>query len=412
MHHYLPAIGFKQINSRKKLSDLLQDVETSFTHHELIAADEEIDLCEFSKEYGAGIGIAVFGDLDMEEYFERQYYYPYFIGTGITSYEDIMVEKRIDRDAYIGICDDVKVGINLYFHLQNTMEYLRELQILGTSIRHSSVTLSALCNAGIVLLPVMKNEMQEKKQKQEVENRKLLVSAARTGDQQAIESLALDDIDIYSQVSQRLVKEDVFSIVDTYIMPNGIDDFWLKNLFADKDFTKADDVIKLACVGAVDHNKNMLSVARALDLLKNKGNKVSLSIAGKIKDQNIYECLMKFDFVKYMGVLPKEKLIDVYRANDVFALTSFNESFGMVYIEAMSQGLPVIYTKDEGFDGQFDYGTVGYSVLPDDVTDISDKIYKCYLNREKFNSVYTQTRRFSWSIISEKYKSVYDSVKV
>jgi len=223
MHHYLPAIGFKKINSRKKLSDLLQEVETSFTHHELIAAEEEIDLCEFTKEYGAGIGIAVFGNLDMEEYFERQYYYPFFYGTGITSYEDVMVEKRIDRDAYIGICDDVKVGINLYFHLQNTMEYLREFAMLGTSIRHSSVTLSALCNAGIVLLPVMKNEVQEKKQKQEVENRKLLVSAARTGDQQAIESLALDDIDIYSQISQRLVKEDVFSIVDTYIMPNGIE---------------------------------------------------------------------------------------------------------------------------------------------------------------------------------------------
>ena len=223
MHHYLPSIGFKKINSRKKLSDLLQEVETSFTHHELIAAEEEIDLCEFTKEYGAGIGIAVFGNLDMEEYFERQYYYPFFFGTGITSYEDIMVEKRIDRDAYIGICDDVKVGINLYFHLQNTMEYLREFAMLGTSIRHSSVTLSALCNAGIVLLPVMKNEVQEKKQKQEVENRKLLVSAARTGDQQAIESLALDDIDIYSQISQRLVKEDVFSIVDTYLMPNGIE---------------------------------------------------------------------------------------------------------------------------------------------------------------------------------------------
>lgn len=223
MHHYLPSIGFKTINSRKKLSDLLQEVETSFTHHELITVEEEIDLCEFSKEYGAGIGIAVFGDLDLEEYFERQYYYPYFIGTGITSYEDIGVEKRIDRDAYIGICDDVKVGINLYFHLQNTMEYLREIQILGTSIRHMSVTLSALCNAGVVLLPVMKNEVQTEKQKQEVESRKLLVSAARTGNQQAIESLAFDDIDIYSQVSQRLRKEDVFSIVDTYIMPNGIE---------------------------------------------------------------------------------------------------------------------------------------------------------------------------------------------
>lgn len=223
MHHYLPSIGFKIINSRKKLSDLLQEVETSFTHYELLAVEEEIDFCEFTKEYGAGIGITVFGDLDMEEYFERQYYYPYFTGTGITSYEDVVVEKRIDRDAYIGICDDVKIGINLYFHLQNTMEYLREFKMSGTSIRHSSVTLSAMCNAGIVLLPVMKDNVQEKKQKQEVENRKLLVSAARMGDQQAIESLTLDDIDIYSKISQRLIKEDVFSIVDTYIMPNGIE---------------------------------------------------------------------------------------------------------------------------------------------------------------------------------------------
>ena len=223
MHHYLPSIGFKQINSRKNLSNLLQEVETGFTHHELIAAEEEIDFCEFTKEFGAGIGIAVFGELDMEEYFERQYYYPYFYGTGITSYEDVVIEKRIDRDAYIGICDDVKIGINLYFHLQNTIEYLREFQIFNLSIKHTSVTLSALCNAGIVLLPVMKNEAQEKKQKQDVENRKLLVSAARTGDHQAIESLTLDDIDIYSKVSQRLVKEDIFSIVDTYIMPNGIE---------------------------------------------------------------------------------------------------------------------------------------------------------------------------------------------
>lgn len=223
MHHFLPAIGFKEINSRKKLSDLLYDTEDTFTHHELVAAEEEIDFCEFSKEYGAGVGLSVFGELDMDEYFTRQYYYPFFYGTGITSYEDIVIEKRIDRDAYIGICDDVKIGINLYFHLQNTIEYLRELQISGLSIKHKSITLSALCNAGIVLLPVMKNEVQEKKQKQEVENRKLLISAARTGNQQAIESLTLDDIDIYSKISQRLVTEDVFSIVDTYIMPNGIE---------------------------------------------------------------------------------------------------------------------------------------------------------------------------------------------
>ena len=223
MHKYLTAIGFGNIDSKKKLHKILTEVEETFSYHELIQAEEDLDYCEFQKEYGPGLGVSVFGEMDLEENFQKQYYFPYFIGTGVTSYADVIVEKRIDRDAYIGICDDVKIGINLYFHLQNTMEYLREYQMLGKSIRHSSVTLSALCNAGIVLLPVKKDDMQEKQQKQEVENRKLLVNAARMGDQQAIESLSLDDIDIYTKVSKRLVKEDILSIVDTYFMPNGIE---------------------------------------------------------------------------------------------------------------------------------------------------------------------------------------------
>lgn len=196
-----------------------------------------------------------------------------------------------------------------------------------------------------------------------------------------------------------------------HVMPNGIDDFWLENLYTNKDFLKDDDVIKLACIGSVEHNKNMLSVAKALDLLKQQGKKVSLSIAGKIKDQNIYNSLMKYDFVKYMGVLPKEKLIDVYRTNDVFALTSFNESFGMVYVEAMSQGLPVIYTKNEGFDGQFSDGMVGYSSSPSDITEISNKILLAYDNKQ---SIYNNSIRllsvFSWASIVEKYISIYSNI--
>lgn len=223
MHKYLTAIGFGNISSKKKLNEILTEVEDSFTHHELVYAEEELDYCEFQKEYTAGIGIAVFGELDMDEYFERQYYFPYFIGTGITSYADVVIEKRIDRDSYVGICEDVKIGINLIFHLQNTIEYIKERQINLFGVKSKSVTLSALCNEGMVLLPVMKNETQTKQQQQEVHNRMMLMSAARTGDQTAIESLTLDDIDTYTKISQRLLKEDVFSIVDTYIMPYGIE---------------------------------------------------------------------------------------------------------------------------------------------------------------------------------------------
>ena len=49
------------------------------------------------------------------------------------------------------------------------------------------------------------------------------MNAARKGDQAAIETLTFDDMDLYSKVSKRLANEDVFSIVDTYFMPYGVE---------------------------------------------------------------------------------------------------------------------------------------------------------------------------------------------
>ena len=223
MHQYLKAIGVGNVRSKKEMNKVLLQVKNLFTQQDLISQDEEIDLCEYRKEFGAGIGISLCGDMDIDENFERNYYYPYFFGTGITSYADVYVERRMDREAYAGICEDVKIGINLIFHLQNTAEFLKKQQAGKDSVKYKSVTLSGLCNGGTILLPVLKDKEQEERQREEVHNRMMLVSAAKSGDQDAIESLTMDDIDTYSRVSQRLVSEDVFSIVDTYIMPYGIE---------------------------------------------------------------------------------------------------------------------------------------------------------------------------------------------
>ncbi|MCI9341339.1 MAG: DUF3881 family protein [Dorea sp.] len=223
MHQYLKAIGFGNISKKRELNEILTQVENSFTQQDLIAQDEEMDLCEYQKEYGAGIGIALYGDMDIHEAFKRNYYYPYFLGTGITSHADVSIERRLDKEAYVGICEEMKVGINLIFHLQNTVDLIKRQQTTKNSVKYKSVTLSGLCNGGTILLPVLKDKEQEKRQKEAVQNRMMLVSAARTGDPAAIESLTMDDIDTYSKVSQRLISEDVFSIVDTYIMPYGIE---------------------------------------------------------------------------------------------------------------------------------------------------------------------------------------------
>lgn len=223
MHQYLKAIGFNNLQTKKELKELLSQVETNFTHQTIVSYKDWADYCEYQKEYGQNVGITICGELDNEENFDADYYFPYFEGSGITTYAEVAVDKRIEKEQYVGICEDPKVGISLIFHLQNGIEYMRELQLGFVTGLSTSVTFSGLALSGKILFPVRKSEEQVKSEKEASDNRKVLLNAARNGDPTAIETLTLDDIDTYSKVSRRLINEDVFTIVDTYFMPYGVE---------------------------------------------------------------------------------------------------------------------------------------------------------------------------------------------
>lgn len=222
MHQYLKAIGFDNINTRYDLKDLMEDVEAGFTHQTIVSYRPGEDFCELRREYGQCIGVSLCGELD-DDNFYPDYYFPYFEGSGISTYADIAIERKIEKEQYVGMCEDSKIGISLIFTLQNGIEYMRERQAGFTAGVTTSVTLSGLALSGMILLPVLKDERRLKSEQEASDNRKMLLNAARNGDQSAIETLTLDDIDIYSQVSRRLANEDVFSIVDTYFMPYGVE---------------------------------------------------------------------------------------------------------------------------------------------------------------------------------------------
>ena len=221
MHKFLTSIGFHKVKSEREWNTILQNAEDNFTDYARITLEEGLDFCELRKKCGDRIGISSFGQVDEEDRFEREYYVPYLKGTGITTTADVIVERKSDVEAYIGICEDERIGSSLIFHLQNGMEYMVESD-RGLFVKNStSVTLSGLANYGTVLLPVMKSKEQEENKREELENRSRLLSAAREGDTNAIESLTLDDIDTYTRVSYRLRTEDVYTIIDTYFMPYG-----------------------------------------------------------------------------------------------------------------------------------------------------------------------------------------------
>lgn len=223
MHEYLEAIGFSGLKFRKHLKMLLSDVEESYDHEEIVPFALDMDWCERRKEYGETIGISIFGELDENSKFEKNFYVPYLRGTGITSYADVTVEKRMENEMYVGICEDPKVEISLIFHLQNVMEYKKRQKEGELRSSSATLTLSGLSNEGTILLPIQKTEVEEKSGLEESRNRMMLLSAARSGDQKAMETLTLEDLELYSKVSKRLATEDILSIVDTYFMPYGVE---------------------------------------------------------------------------------------------------------------------------------------------------------------------------------------------
>jgi glycosyltransferase involved in cell wall biosynthesis len=193
------------------------------------------------------------------------------------------------------------------------------------------------------------------------------------------------------------------------IIPNGIDEYWLNNKFSPKDISER-NTIKLIFAGRIDKNKNILTTIKSCELLISKGLDVKLTVVGRVEDTNEFNKIIKYNFVHYLPQQPKEKLIQLYRENDIFVMPSITETFGLVYAEAISQGVPVIYTKGQGFDEQFDEGVIGYRVNCYDYREIADKITSIMENYKKLSAnCINHSNKFNWEVVSQDFEKIYKS---
>ena len=220
MHSYLKTVGFSKVKKREEIREILLDVVRNYDEKTAVEDYPDGVFVEFSKNYGSNCGITVCGQYDEKNRFHIEYYFPFFRGTGITTQEQVTVERHADREAFSGACDDLRIGITLIFYLQNGTEYMLEKQKKVPGNR--STTLSGLAGEVRILLPVLKDKEAVKVEKETSTNRSNLIAAARNGDEEAMESLTMEDMDTYSMISHRIVHEDILSIVDSYFMPCGI----------------------------------------------------------------------------------------------------------------------------------------------------------------------------------------------
>ncbi len=195
----------------------------------------------------------------------------------------------------------------------------------------------------------------------------------------------------------------------SHIIPNGIDDFWFVN--QPECNNEINGTVKLIYAGRIDQNKNIPTTQKAMAILRGKGYDVSLTAVGKVAQENVFATINNDPYTEYVPAQPKEALLELYRKHNIFVMPSFTESFGLVYAEAMSQGLPVIYTEGQGFDKQFPEGLVGYHVSAYDACDVAVGIEKAIQN---FHSITQNTissaRRFNWKDITARYDAIYKAV--
>jgi len=217
------AIGFSELKDRKELENLIKICAQDANNRSYTSNGDDSMLAIFSKDFAPGMGVAVCGEYDEVNNFSYDYCFPYLTGEGVTSYEDITIERHAEKESYAGICDDIKVGVSLIFYLQNMIPYIKVMNSDKLPVKGTSLTLSGLSCQGTIMMPIIKNEKEKSRVRKASDSRNQLIEAARKGDEDAIESLTLEDMDTYTAISKKIQQEDVFSIVDTYFMPYGVE---------------------------------------------------------------------------------------------------------------------------------------------------------------------------------------------
>lgn len=222
MHRFLRAVGFSNITKRKDLQLLIAKTITDSTKRQFVTYDDDTFLAEYTAEFGKNMGLTVCGEMDNEEKFIFDYVFPFMSGRKVSSEEESVIERHLDKISYAGVCEDKRIGITIIYYLRNRMDYIKN-DYTRSHVEGISVSLSGLSDSGTIVMPLAKNSSSKKKADVTVRKHNRLVEEARQGNEDAIEFLTLEDLDVYSTLSQKIKKADIYTLVDTFFMPYGVE---------------------------------------------------------------------------------------------------------------------------------------------------------------------------------------------
>ncbi|MGH2389659.1 MAG: glycosyltransferase, partial [Chloroflexota bacterium] len=118
--------------------------------------------------------------------------------------------------------------------------------------------------------------------------------------------------------------------------------------------------------------------------------------------------------VRFLGAVPRKDVIALYAASDLCVVPSRHESFGLVALEAMAAGLPVVATRTGGLQVTVEDGVNGYLVDIDDTEALAERLLLLWaspaLRRELGARGARIAGRYAWPLIAKRMIDLYGTL--
>lgn len=224
---------------------------------------------------------------------------------------------------------------------------------------------------------------------------------------------------ISASYKERLIKQKSLQFIKQVLVnkleliPNGVDDFWIENaVIQQKSLTSPTQVL---FVGKFTKGKNVIQLQKAIERLNAEHIPVQLHLigGGGKAEKAVLEIVQNNPRTMfYHGkIFDKLKLKTYFEEAHIFAMPSKRETFGLVYVEAMLQGLPVLYTAHEGIDG-FYTDKIGEKVSSSKISEIKKQLMKLINSYDSYDIPTNKLLdQHNWSAIAKVYQSIYKNLK-
>lgn len=206
---------------------------------------------------------------------------------------------------------------------------------------------------------------------------------------------------------------------DYLIVPNGVDTSHFSP--SGKKHKKIEKIEgkKLLFLGRLDTRKGLGQLLPAFKLLQ-KEMDIHLIVAGKGPEKPRYEKFVKENNLSerthFLGYIPNEELPSIYRSCNIYCSPALGgETFGIVLLEAMASGTPVVSSNIAGYRQVINDGENGLLFDPHSPQDIKQKISRLLQNenlkKKLIENGLESAKQYDWLNVTDRILEIYRSVK-